>query len=99
MKRTVAVTALATLIAGAGIIGIGSPAHAAVPSCVGKRSSAYYYSVYVDNACTTSQRVKVDWGWAAPDSSCRTLAAKTTKTISADPAWRASSQYSGLKSC
>jgi hypothetical protein len=99
MKRTAAFATLAMAVTG-GIVGLASsPAQAAVPSCVGKRSTGYVYSVYVDNACSTTQRVKVDWGYLAPNSSCRTLAPRTTQTISASGLWKAVSQYEGLISC
>ncbi len=96
MKRLVRALAVSAAVAGAGIFVTGTPAQAALPSCVYWQGSSSPTSGTIMNTCFSTYRVKVDWGWGAPDSSCYTL-----QPISHQRVWSRwpTAQFDGLISC
>jgi hypothetical protein len=91
--------ALAGLIVGTGatILAANPAMAAAPPSCVGVRvGGGIPNHVTVDNACATTQRVKIDWGTWASDSACQTIAAKTSRVVRSG---NILAEYSGISTC
>ena len=83
VKRTLVRAAAVTTMATAALTGMTAPASAGpAPSCVWV-DVHQYYDVTVWNQCTRALRLQVDWGWAAPDSHCYTIAAGQFRRISA----------------